>query len=848
MLLAGEAGVGKTRLGSECLRLATAEGFMPLRVGATQAASVLPFGAFASFVPTLQPGLVRAELLREVADSIVARGNGRPIALFVDDVHLLDASSAALTHLLASGDAPLFVIATLRSGERAQDSIIALWKDGLAERLELDPLDPVAIGELVSAALGGPVDPASVRTLWERTRGNALFVRELVIAGLESGVLRNTDGLWRLSGSLAFSPRLLEIVDARLGELSDEVRRALGLVAVGEPLGADVFHAIDTDTDLEALEEHGLVAIQQSDRRVDVRLAHPLYGEVLRLRMSPLRLRTLARTLASALQVTGARRREDNLRIAALHLDGAGTTRPDVMLQAASTARERFDLPLAERLARAAVESGAGFDAQLLLGQLFWLQGRAAEAERHLRSLAGAAPDDRRRAALATTRMDVLGFSLNRIADCVGVADAAERTIGDLAWRDLVTAYRARSLGWMGRHAEAVEVAEPLLSRATGPTLIAASMAAGTSMICCGRSSDAITTTQVGLTAHLALEGPPLPFGPSFHLYIRTAALAFCGRLAEAEQLGSAQYEHAVVTRSPQSRAFFAMWLSTTHAMQGRLATAVRVGRSAAADCRQLNIPFLTRVPLIWVALAFAMQGAVDAARSVHEEIEALGVLEDLFCGPDLLRARAWLAAADGVPSDGHACLEQAVAMAQAGGGVMFERAALHDLARLGRAAQVAPRLRELAETTDGPLPPAYAAHATALADHDAAGLDAASSAFERTGAILLAAEAAADSAVAWRRALDPRRAASAERRARILAGRCEGARTPALTATAAVRAALTPRELEIARLAASGLANKAIAARLFLSHRTVENKLHACYMKLGASGRDDLARVLKQG
>ena len=55
----------------------------------------------------------------------------------------------------------------------------------------------------------------------------------------------------------------------------------------------------------------------------------------------------------------------------------------------------------------------------------------------------------------------------------------------------------------------------------------------------------------------------------------------------------------------------------------------------------------------------------------------------------------------------------------------------------------------------------------------------------------------------------------------------------------------LTPRELEIARLAAGGLSNKAIAARLFLSRRTVENNLHACYQKLGAAGRGDLARAL---
>ena len=114
------------------------------------------------------------------------------------------------------------------------------------------------------------------------------------------------------------------------------------------------------------------------------------------------------------------------------------------------------------------------------------------------------------------------------------------------------------------------------------------------------------------------------------------------------------------------------------------------------------------------------------------------------------------------------------------------------------------------------------------------------------SGATLLAAEAAADCAVAWRRAHEPTRAAGAERRSRRLASLCEGARTPALAATAAARATLTPRELEIARLAASGLANKEIAARLFLSHRTVENKLHACYAKLGAGGRADLVRALE--
>ena len=61
--------------------------------------------------------------------------------------------------------------------------------------------------------------------------------------------------------------------------------------------------------------------------------------------------------------------------------------------------------------------------------------------------------------------------------------------------------------------------------------------------------------------------------------------------------------------------------------------------------------------------------------------------------------------------------------------------------------------------------------------------MEAVSSDFEAIGADLLAAEAAADAAVAWRKAGDPPKALAAERRASLLASRCEGVRTPALVA-----------------------------------------------------------------
>ena len=57
--------------------------------------------------------------------------------------------------------------------------------------------------------------------------------------------------------------------------------------------------------------------------------------------------------------------------------------------------------------------------------------------------------------------------------------------------------------------------------------------------------------------------------------------------------------------------------------------------------------------------------------------------------------------------------------------------------------------------------------------------------------------------------------------------------------------AALTPQELQIARLAASGMTNKQIAARLYLSPRTVGGHLYQIFPKLGITSRAALRDAL---
>src|SRR5262245_55723139 len=85
VVLAGPAGVGKTRLASEVLAEADRRGFAVLRVGATPLAQELPFGAFATLLPELPAGLDRVEMLRQIAAAVVGRSREGHLALFVDD-------------------------------------------------------------------------------------------------------------------------------------------------------------------------------------------------------------------------------------------------------------------------------------------------------------------------------------------------------------------------------------------------------------------------------------------------------------------------------------------------------------------------------------------------------------------------------------------------------------------------------------------------------------------------------------------------------------------------------------------------------------------------------------------
>jgi DNA-binding CsgD family transcriptional regulator len=167
---------------------------------------------------------------------------------------------------------------------------------------------------------------------------------------------------------------------------------------------------------------------------------------------------------------------------------------------------------------------------------------------------------------------------------------------------------------------------------------------------------------------------------------------------------------------------------------------------------------------------------------------------------------------------------------------------ALQTAARFGDRT-VAERLARLAGAVQGPRVRA-AAHAAALAAGDGVGLGNASLQLEEMGDVLAAADAAAQAVAAFEFAGRSSRAAAASTRAQRLSEECEGAVTPALLAVARPLP-LTAREREVVSLAAQNLSNREIAARLYVSVRTVEGHLYNASVKFGTNSRRELATML---
>jgi hypothetical protein len=183
------------------------------------------------------------------------------------------------------------------------------------------------------------------------------------------------------------------------------------------------------------------------------------------------------------------------------------------------------------------------------------------------------------------------------------------------------------------------------------------------------------------------------------------------------------------------------------HLMAGRPDAVEAALEPVVRVSRRLGQGATERWALALVASARLLRG--DRQRAAAE-LARVAALEDGARGlfhSDIDRAHAWLAADVEGLAAARQRLHAAAADAARLGKHAFEAAILHDIARFGQPEGVADRLRRLAETTEGVLVRAYAAHATGAAAADSALLGEAAGRFERCGTPLLAAEAATEQA-----------------------------------------------------------------------------------------------------
>ncbi|MEU9889019.1 helix-turn-helix transcriptional regulator [Sphaerisporangium sp. NPDC051011] len=850
-ILTGPMGVGKTRLADECLALAAGEGRPVARVVASRTTAGVPFGALAHLLasPTASEtgagdrdgaggdsvGIALSSWFRRAR-----RGgtDGGRLILLVDDLNLLDQESLTLlAALVEAGE--VFLVATVRQDEPARLDTHRMWSRERTLWVEPADLGRAEVTALTSRVLGGPVTRDTCAALWRASRGNPLFLRELVVGALEERTLAMTDGIWRLKGEPRPTSRLRELVDAHMATLGPKARAVLEHLAVCRPLGVSTLTTFTSAEMLAELERSRLIVVRPDGRRRLVTPANPLYAAAIRDRLPRLAIDRILHEHIDRVRRSGARRADDAARLARWQLDRVGRAAPELLRRAMRRSGDAGDFAQVERLARAVIADGR--DAALSvraarsLGEALGHLGRVTEAEKVFESLERAGAGDAGEPAIVLPRALNLAWGCAEPDRALSLLDRCLSAHGDPPDGDLA-AFAALILTLCHRPRQAHEppAAAPGGRDGVGGSWSRLAKIAAFSAM--GRTKDALDLS--GATAQGEPGGTTIADNAILHTYGRVVALYCAGRLGEAVAPAEQGLEQAVARGVTTTHVAFAQLLGHCHLTAGRPRTAIRWFREAAAISRAHAMA--GRLRLAYAGLTMAHSCLADEAAS-RQAVEEMGRSAGGSARQGLpVVADAWNLAVTGYTGRAIELLLTAADGLESGGDFMLCAALLHDVARLGAPEPVVNRLKALEAATDSAMVAAFSLYAAGSALSDPAVLLRASAAFESLGAMLYAAEATAQ---AHRWTSDSRKN-SAATRVRALLRQCEGARTPPLLAFQAL-VPLSKREKDICSLAARGLASRDIAARLSLSVRTVDNCLQRSYTKLGISRRTALATAL---
>lgn len=522
VLVAGESGVGKTRLvaelereartaatpalvlGGDCLQLGTGElpyaplvaALRPLARRDDPVLAALPPATraeLARFLPSLGAATAPAEhpadddagqgrLFEALLTLFDALSRDRPLLLVIEDLHWADRSTRAFLGFLVRSlcNERILVVGTYRPDELhrrhpLRPLLAELERDPASRRIELAPLTRDELGEQLADILGAPAADDLLDRLWARSEGNPLFSEELLAAGLD--------------GRGALPPTLRDALMLRIEELPAEAQELLRVLAVGQRVHHTVLAAavaVDARTLRDALREAvaGQIVVADEDGRY--RFRHALLREVVEDDLLPgeraeLHL-VLARALEARIEQVGA---DVQLVSGIAHHYAAGGDQPAALEAAVRAAAEAEAVMAygekADLLERALAlwpnvddaERRAGRSRRELLHQAavaHEIHGDHARAESLLvGSLALIdAEAEPRRAAATLERLARVRWALMRPDDAL---ETGRRGLALVAGERCVE--RARLLGWwakarmlQGRYREAIETARETIELA----------------------------------------------------------------------------------------------------------------------------------------------------------------------------------------------------------------------------------------------------------------------------------------------------------------------------------------------------------------------------------------------
>jgi ATP/maltotriose-dependent transcriptional regulator MalT len=335
VFVAGESGVGKTRILDEVARRARAAGgrllsgdcvelgegelpyapivaaLRPLARDGDPALDALPeaaraelerllpgLGMPAAHVDADDAGAVQGRLFEALLELLEALGPNGPVVLIIEDLHWADRSTRNFLTFLARTICRerMLVIGSYRPDEMhrrhpLRPVLAELERGGRARRIELAPLTRDELAEALGDILGAPPGADLVDRLYARSEGNPLFAEELLAAGLD--------------GRGALPPTLREALMLRIEALPPTAQELLRLLAAGQRMDHELIEAasgIDPREVREALREAISSHIVTVNEMGFYRFRHALLREVVHDDLLPGEHAELHRAIARALE------------------------------------------------------------------------------------------------------------------------------------------------------------------------------------------------------------------------------------------------------------------------------------------------------------------------------------------------------------------------------------------------------------------------------------------------------------------------------------------------------------------------------------------------------------------